>query len=105
MTPSRTLMLVNGRQVQSADGRFIAIENPANRTVIGEVPRGGAEDIDVAVRAASAAFERWKMVPARDRGRMLMRIADAVENEVEAIARTVALETGNAIRQIGRAHV
>ena len=45
-------MLVNGRQVESADGRFITIENPASRTVIGEVPRGGAEDIDVEIGRA-----------------------------------------------------
>jgi betaine-aldehyde dehydrogenase len=98
-------MLVNGAQVDSLDGRVIAIENPATRTVICEVPRGGADDIEVAVRAAAAAFDRWKMVPARDRGRMLMRIADAVENDVEAIARTVALETGNAIRPQARPEV
>ena len=45
------------------------------------------------------------MVAPRERGRLLLRIADAVEAEVEAIARTVALETGNAIRTQARPEI
>jgi acyl-CoA reductase-like NAD-dependent aldehyde dehydrogenase len=69
------------------------------------VPRASEVDVDKAVCAASAAFDRWRSVPARDRGRMLLRIADAVEAEAESIARTLALETGNAIRTQARPEV
>ena len=68
-TVERSLMLIDGKWVGSADGRLIGIENPANRSVIGEVPRGGAEDVDRAVRAALRAFESWKNVAPRDRGK------------------------------------
>jgi betaine-aldehyde dehydrogenase len=98
-------MLVGGKQVDSSDGRFIEIENPSNRTVMAMVPRATDADVDAAVRAAAAAFEQWKLVPPRDRGRMLLKIADAVEAEVEAIARIVSLETGNAIRTQARPEV
>jgi betaine-aldehyde dehydrogenase len=98
-------MLIAGRAVESSDQRYIGIENPANRTVIGEVPRATPADVDAAVRAASTAFEAWRMVAPRERGRLLSKIADAVEAEAESIARTVALETGNAIRTQARPEV
>ena len=104
-TTTRHLMVINGKPVESSDGRHIGIENPANRTVIGDVPRATATDVDMAVRAAAAAFEAWRLVAPRERGRLLSRIADAVEAEVESISRTVALETGNAIRTQARPEV
>ena len=104
-TKTRHLMLIGGKPAESSDGRFIDIENPANRTVIGEVPRATDADVDKAVRGAATAFEAWRLVAPRDRGRALLKIADAVEAEVESIARTVALETGNAIRTQARPEV
>jgi betaine-aldehyde dehydrogenase len=102
---TRGLMIIGGRRVESSDRRFIDIENPSNRTLIAEVPRGTETDADAAVRAAAAAFELWKNVAPRDRGRMLLKIADAVEADLEPIARIVALETGNAIRTQARPEV
>ena len=101
----RSLMLINGSPVESADGRFFEIESPAKRTSIGQVPRASEADVDTAARAAATAFDTWRAVPARDRGRMLLRIADAVEAETESIAQTLALETGNAIRTQARPEV
>src|ERR1043165_6104875 len=101
----RALMLINGKSVESSDGRVIDIESPATRAVVATVPRGSEADVDTAVHAAAKAFEEWKRVPPKDRGRMLLRIADAVEAETESLARTVALETGNAIRTQARPEV
>src|SRR5262249_38524292 len=102
---ARSWLTVGGKPLAASDGRFIDIENPSNRTVIAEVPRGTEADVDTAVRAAATAFEQWKLVPPRDRGRMLLKIADAVDADTEAIARPVALETGNAIRTQARPEV
>ena len=102
---SRSLMLIDGKLVESSDGRSIDIENPATRTVIAQVPRGTDEDVDTAVRAAATAFEQWRRVTPKDRGRMLLRIADLVEADLEPLARMVALETGNAIRTQARPEI
>ena len=96
------LMLVDGSWEPSADGRFIPVENPAKRQAIAEVPRAGAVDVDRAVRAAAKAFAAWKKVAPRERGRLLMKIADAMEAQSEAIARLIATETGNALRTQSR---
>ncbi len=99
----RATMLIGGEWVESASGRTFSVETPATRgRVIAEVPRGGAEDVDRAVRAAAAAFPAWRDVAPRDRGRLLQRIADDVEAHVDDLARTLATETGNAIRTQAR---
>jgi acyl-CoA reductase-like NAD-dependent aldehyde dehydrogenase len=102
---TRSLMLVDGKPVESSNGRYIDIENPANRTVIAQVPRATEADVDTAVKAAAAAFEQWRLVPPRERGKLLVKIADAIDAETESIARTVAVETGNAIRTQARPEV
>jgi betaine-aldehyde dehydrogenase len=102
---TRSLMLIDGQPVEALDGRAIDIENPANRTVVAQVPRGGEADVSRAVEAAARAFESWRRVPPRERGRLLVRIADAIESDVESIARIVAMETGNAIRTQARPEV
>jgi betaine-aldehyde dehydrogenase len=95
-------MLVDGQWVPSRDGRFLAIENPANRTAFAEVPRAGEADVQIAVKAAAKAFESWKNVAPRERGRLLARIAEAMDAQREEIARLVARETGNALRTQAR---
>jgi betaine-aldehyde dehydrogenase len=98
----RSQMLIDGAWVDSVSKQEIAIEAPGTRKTIGSVPRGNAEDVDRAVKAAAAAFPAWSRVPPRERGRALQRIADAIEARVEELARIIAQETGNAIRTQAR---
>jgi betaine-aldehyde dehydrogenase len=95
-------MLIDGKWVDAKSGARIAVENPAKRTTIAEVPRGAAADVDAAVEAAAKAFPGWSKVPPRERGRALLRIADQLEARAEEVARTIALETGNALRTQAR---
>lgn len=105
-TVSRELMLVDGQWTKSISNEFFAIENPAHRgSVIAEVPRGTSEDVDLAVKAADKAFQSWKKVPARERGKLLLKIADTLEEQAEDFARTITLETGNALRTQSRGEV
>ncbi|MEA2986466.1 MAG: hypothetical protein QOD94_2720, partial [Alphaproteobacteria bacterium] len=98
----RAQMLIDGSWVDSTSGEAISVQSPGNRQIIAGIPRGGSEDIDRAVQAANRAFASWSRVIPRERGRMLQKIADAVEARVEELARIVAEETGNAIRTQAR---
>ena len=99
----RERMLIGGEWVEAGDGRTFDVETPAKRgTVVARVPRSGAADVDRAVRAAAAAFPAWRAVAPRDRGRLLLRIADDLDAAVEDLSRTLASETGNAIRTQAR---
>jgi acyl-CoA reductase-like NAD-dependent aldehyde dehydrogenase len=95
-------MLIGGQWVDSALGEVLEVEDPAHRRPIAVVPRGRAEDVARAVRAAAEAFPAWSRTIPRDRGRLLARIADALEARLEELARTIALETGNALRTQAR---
>ncbi len=95
-------MLIDGAWVDSASGQTITVENPAKRKPIAEVPRGNADDVDRAVAAAHRAFPAWSRVVPRDRGRILLKIAEAMEARLEEIARLLAWENGNALRTQAR---
>ncbi|GJD36124.1 aldehyde dehydrogenase family protein [Methylobacterium aerolatum] len=101
----RQPMLIGGEWVWAASGETITVENPSRRVPIAEVPRGGAADVDRAVAAALSAFATWRKLPARERGRLMMRIADDMESRHEELARTIAEETGNALRTQARPEV
>jgi acyl-CoA reductase-like NAD-dependent aldehyde dehydrogenase len=98
-------MLIGGEWVESSSGETFPIENPATLETITTVPRGGAADVDRAVKAAAAAFPAWRALPPRERGRLLSAIAIDIDKERESIARTLAQETGNAIRTQARPEV
>ena len=95
-------MLIGGHWVDAKAGGRIAVENPATRKPIAEVPRATAADVDAAVEAASRAYPAWAKMPPRDRGRLLLKIAEKLEECAEEMARTIALETGNALRTQAR---
>ncbi len=95
-------MLIDGARVDSASGAVLAVENPGRRTPIASIPRGTKEDVDRAVNAAHKAFPAWSKIPPRQRGRLLLHIAEAVEARIEELARIIAEETGNALRTQAR---
>ena len=103
MDVGRQLMLINGQWVESSGGEFIPVENPGRKgSIVGEVPRGRAADVDRAVLSAARAFEEWRRVSARERGKLMIKIGEALEAKANEIARIIALETGNAIRTQSR---
>ena len=95
-------MLIGGASVDAMSGATLSVENPAKRQPIAEIPRGDAADVNGAVEAAAQAFPAWSKIVPRDRGRLLLRIAEAMEARAEELARTIALETGNALRTQAR---
>jgi len=95
-------MLIDGQWSDSTSGARITIENPAKRLPIAEVPRGNAADVARAVAAAAKAQASWRKVQPRERGRALLKIAEALQARSEEIARTISLETGNALRTQAR---
>jgi len=85
-------MLIDGERVASEGGKFIPVETPAKRgTVIAEVPRAMEADVDRAVKAAAKAFESWKRMAPRDRGKLMLKIAVDMEAQSEDIAKTFPL--------------
>ena len=100
--PDTHQMLIGGLWVDALDGQVIEVENPGRRSVFATVPRAQQADLDNAVDAAHKAFQSWRKIAPRDRGKLLLDIATAVESDLETMAHTIAQETGNAIRTQAR---
>ena len=79
---------------------MLTVLEPATEAVLAEVPRAGVEETDAAVARATAAFPGWRAVAPADRARLLHRLADALDAELEPLAR---LEARNAGKPIGDA--
>lgn len=96
-------MYVGGEWVGSADGGWAEATCPSRvGTVLARVPDGGATDVDRAVEAARAAQPAWAALHFSARQRALLKIADALEAEAEALAVLTAQDTGNALRTQAR---
>jgi aldehyde dehydrogenase (NAD+) len=93
-------MLIGGRWCNSANGKTFSTINPATEEVIAEVAEGDEEDIDRAVAAARDAFESgpWPKMDARDRGKLLNRLADLIEKNSDELAALETLDNGKPIR-------
>ena len=71
--------------------------NPATEDVIAQIPDSDAGDVDAAVDAARAAFPSWSRTPAAERSRLLLKLADLIENNLEELARLESIDNGKTI--------
>jgi aldehyde dehydrogenase (NAD+) len=102
-SPPTRLMLIGGNWVEAVDGEWREITSPGRRgEVLARVPRGNATDVDRAVTAAREAFPAWRDQHFKERQRVLLQIADALELRAEELARLTAADTGNALRTQAR---
>ena len=95
----RTQMLIGGRWLDSASGKTFPTLNPATEEKIADVAEGDAADIDLAVEAARQAFESpgWRKMDARDRGRLINRLADLLEENFDELAALETLDNGKPV--------
>lgn len=95
-------LLIDGEIRNALTGETFDVIHPGDLSVIGCAPKCGKEDVDAAVESARKAFGTWRKVPARERGRMLQKAADAIENHAALVEQVLALDTGNALRTQAR---
>ena len=95
----QTNMLIGGKWQESHGGKRFSTLNPVNESVIADVPEGNAADVDAAVKSARTAFESgpWHKMDARDRGRLINKLADLMEKNLEELAALETLDNGKPI--------
>ncbi len=89
--------LIDGRSVDSAS--VFENRNPATGDVLAEVAAGGAAEIDAAVTAARLAFPKWAGKPAKERARIMRKLAELIEKQVPELAALETDDTGLPIHQ------
>ena len=93
-----TRLFIGGEFVDAVEGGRIPVTNPHDNTILAEVAEARAADIDRAVQAARKAFPAWRRMAASERGRLLAKLADAIESDGENLSQLEALDTGHPIR-------
>jgi aldehyde dehydrogenase (NAD+) len=89
---------IAGSWVPPSTGQYFENRNPARWSeVIGLWPRSGAEDVERAVEAARGAFPGWSRTPAPERGAILKRVGDLLDERKEEIARAATREMGKVL--------
>ncbi|EDN04705.1 aldehyde dehydrogenase [Histoplasma mississippiense (nom. inval.)] len=90
-------LFINNEFVKGVDGRCFETINPHNEKPIAAVHEATEKDVDVAVAAARAAFNgAWKHVTPTNRGRMLIKLAELMEQHCDVLAAIEALDNGKA---------
>ena len=90
-------LLIDGEWVEAASGQTFATLNPATEEALAEVAHGQAEDIERAVKAARKAFaddSPWRRMNASDRGRLIWRISELIEENADELAMLESLDNG-----------
>jgi len=96
---SATKLLINNRWISSESGKTFATVNPATGEEICQVAEADAADVEKAVKAARAAFEQgpWRKTLASERGRLLHRLADLIEENADELAQLESLDNGKPV--------
>src|SRR3954470_904570 len=99
-TPRKYQLFIDGKWVDAESGKTFTTPNPATGATLAEVAEGDKADIDKAVAAARRAFEgAWSKVSARDRGRMMYKLAQLIEARTGDLAALETADNGKPIRE------
>jgi phenylacetaldehyde dehydrogenase len=89
-------MLINGKWVEAASGKTFPTYNPSTGEVLAHVAEGDKEDVDRAVAAARAAFDKgpWRKLVPSERARLMWKLSDLLEKRIEEFAQLETLDNG-----------
>ena len=94
----RKRLFINNEWRDGEGSKTLDVVNPATEEIVAEVASADRADVDAAVRAARAALNGpWSKMSARDRGRLLWRVGDALMERADEIARLETLHNGKPI--------
>lgn len=95
----RNKAYVNGEWVKSSNNVVFPVYNPADDSVIAEVPDMDASDAKNAIQVASSAFQTWRDTTAKDRSRILRQWFDVCEKNIDHLAEIVTAESGKPLAE------
>ena len=95
----QTQCFIGGQWVPAQSGKTFDTLHPATEEVICQIAEGDAADVDLAVKAARDAFDNgpWRTMDARERGALMMKLADLIEEEIDELAALETLDNGKPI--------
>ncbi|MFO7927633.1 MAG: aldehyde dehydrogenase family protein [Halobacteriota archaeon] len=97
--PDEYELFIDGEWVAASGAETFGTIDPATEEVIATVAAAGAEDVDAAVSNSKAALDEWQSIPARERGRILLDIADAIREDADRLAWIETVDNGKPLSQ------
>jgi len=94
MAYPHTQLFINGQWCDAADGRTLAVFNPATGSEIGRLAHAGVPDLERAAQAAQKGFEIWRDTPANERSAILRKAAALMRERAPQIAELLTQEQG-----------
>src|ERR1041384_2226835 len=93
-------MLINGNWVDAVSGKTFSSYDPSTGEVLAQIAEGDREDINRAVEAARKAFETgpWRKMTASERGRLIWKLGDLLEQNLEEFAEIETLDNGKPLK-------
>jgi acyl-CoA reductase-like NAD-dependent aldehyde dehydrogenase len=98
-------LFIGGEFVDAADGATFEVFGPHDGSKLADVAEAKDPDVDRAVEAAGSAFTAWSATAAAERGRLLLKLADAIATHADELARLESMDTGHPIRDSTRLDV
>ena len=92
-------LFIGGKFVRPKTGKYFDSINPGNERKLAEIALAGPSDVDAAYRAAAAAFKGWSVLPGRERGKYLFRIARLLQDRAREFAVAETLDGGKPIKE------
>lgn len=89
---------INGALVESVAKQYLENVNPAIGMVYSYLPDSDAQDVQLAVEAAAAAFTEWSTMKVEKRSSILMRIADLIDRDLEVLALAESVDQGKPVK-------
>lgn len=102
---SRYDNFIGGKWVPPIKGQYTDNITPISGKVLCQVPRSTVEDIELALDAAHAAFERWSRTTVSERSNLLNKIADRIEQNLHKLALAETWDNGKPIRETTAADI
>ncbi|KAG6464177.1 hypothetical protein O3G_MSEX014337 [Manduca sexta] len=102
-----TQLFIDGQFVNADSGKTLTLINPTDESVICKVQSASVNDVDKAVKAAKKAFEEgeWSKISARERGQLLFKLADLMEQHKEELATIETIDSGAVYTLALKTHV
>ena len=85
---------INGELVAPVEGKYLDNYNPSKGEVYSQIPNSQANDVEKAVKAASEAFPEWSKTPKNERSKILVRLANLIDENLEELAKAEAMDNG-----------
>lgn len=91
------LNYINGKLIEPLAGKKFENINPATASVFCTIPDSDAQDVQLAVDAAQAAFSKWSTMSAQKRCNILLKIADTIDAEIDHLAKAESMDNGKPV--------